>query len=81
MIAIILCKECNILLRLSCALSIILDCIWGSIFGDLYFFVTISLDPLKPGVVVPVRVTSMGQIEQFDHLLYLKVFNCVLTKD
>ena len=28
--------------------------------------------PLWPGVVVPVRVASMGQIELFNHLLYLK---------
>ena len=27
---------------------------------------------LIPGVVVPVRVPSMGQIEIFNHLLYLK---------
>ena len=27
--------------------------------------------PLWPGVVVPVRVSSMGQIEIFNHFLYL----------
>ena len=30
--------------------------------------------PLGPGVVVPARVLSMGQIELFNHLLYLKPF-------
>ena len=33
--------------------------------------------PLWPGVVVPVRVPYMVQIELFNHLLYLKRFNCV----
>ena len=37
--------------------------------------------PLWPRVVVPVRVLSMGQIELFNHLLYLKSFKCVQTKD
>ena len=32
-----------------------------------------------PGVVVPVRVLSMSQIELFNHLFYLKPFNCVQT--
>ena len=32
------------------------------------------------GVVVPVRVPSMGQIELFNHLVYLKPFNYVLKK-
>ena len=32
---------------------------------------------LWPGVVVPVRVLSVDQIELFDNLLYLKLFNCV----
>ena len=36
---------------------------------------------LLPGVVVPVRVLSMGQIELFNHLLYLKPFNCVQAND
>ena len=31
--------------------------------------------PLWPGVTVPVRVPSMGQIELFNHLLYWKTFN------
>ena len=30
------------------------------------------LDPLRIGMVVPVRVTSMGQIELFDHLTVCK---------
>ena len=41
-------------------------------------------DPLWPGVVVPIRVLSVGQLEQFNHLLrfiiiinYLKPYNCV----
>ena len=33
--------------------------------------------PLWPGVVVPVSVSSIGQIELFDHLRYVKPFNCV----
>ena len=39
--------------------------------------------PLSPGVIVPVRVSSMGQIELFNLLLriiiisYLKPFSCV----
>ena len=32
-------------------------------------------------VVIPVRVPSVGQIEQFNHLLYLKSSNCGQTKD
>ena len=41
-----------------------------------------SFMPLLPGplqleIVVPVSVPCMGQIELFDHLLYLKPFNCV----
>ena len=35
--------------------------------------------PLWLSVVVPVRVPSMGQIELFNHLLYLKPFKCVQT--
>ena len=37
--------------------------------------------PLWPRVVVPVRVTSIGQIELFNHSQYLKPFNCVQTND
>ena len=37
--------------------------------------------PLWPRVVVPVRVLSMVQIELFNHLVYLKPFNCVQTSD
>ena len=42
---------------------------------------TPSLFPgsLCPRVVIPVRVPSMGQIEVFKHLLYLKPFNCMQT--
>ena len=36
---------------------------------------------LWPGVVVPVRVPSMGEIEIFNHFLYLKPFNEVQTND
>ena len=35
--------------------------------------------PLGPRVVVPIRVLSMGQIETFTYLLYLKPFNYVQT--
>ena len=35
-----------------------------------------NIPSLKPGVVIPVRVPSMGQIELFNHLQYLKPFNC-----
>ena len=35
--------------------------------------------PLWPGVVVQVGVQSMGQIELFNHLLYLKPFNSMQT--
>ena len=38
-------------------------------------------DPLWPGVVIPVRVSSLGQIELFNPLLYLKLFNSVQTYD
>ena len=38
-------------------------------------------DPHGPRVVVPVQVPSMGQIELFNYLLYLKPFNCVQTND
>ena len=37
--------------------------------------------PLSPWVVVFVKVPSMGQIELFNHLLYLKPFNCVQTNE
>ena len=37
------------------------------------------LGPLWPGVVVPVRVLSMGQIELFNNLLYLKPLKCMQT--
>ena len=32
--------------------------------------------PLWPGMVIPVKVLTMGQIELFNHLLYWKPFNC-----
>ena len=46
---------------------------------------TISLSLLLPGplwlrVVVPIRASSMSQIELFNLLLYLKPFNCVQTR-
>ena len=34
---------------------------------------------LWPGIVEPVRVQSMDQIEIFNHFLYLKPFNCEQT--
>ena len=36
-------------------------------------------DSLWPRMILPVRVLSMGQIELFNHLLYLKPFNCGQT--
>ena len=38
-------------------------------------------DPLLPKVVVPGRVPSVGQVELFNHLLYLKPFNFAQTND
>ena len=37
--------------------------------------------PLLPRVVVPIRVPAMVQKEMFNHLLYLKPFNCVKIND
>ena len=37
--------------------------------------------PLWPGVVVRVKVPCMGQIELFNHFLYLKPFNCMQTNN
>ena len=37
--------------------------------------------PLWPEVIVPVRVLFMAQGEIFNHLLFLKPFNCVQTND
>ena len=37
--------------------------------------------PHRSGVVVPVRVSSMGQIERFDYSLYLKPFKFVQTNE
>ena len=37
--------------------------------------------PLWLDVVIPVRAWSTGQIELFNHLLYLKPFNCVQTNE
>ena len=37
--------------------------------------------PLWPGEVVPFKVHSLGQIELFNHLLYLKQFNSVQKYD
>ena len=38
--------------------------------------------PLLSGAVAPVRVSSMGQIELFNHLLYLKHLTvCKLMTD
>ena len=36
--------------------------------------------PLWPGVILPVRVPSIDQIEMFNHLQFLKPFNCVQMK-
>ena len=35
----------------------------------------------RPGVVVPVGLPSVCQIELFNYLLYLKPFKCVQTND
>ena len=53
---------------------------------EIWEMLTIPSLPLLPGplwpvVVVSVRVPSMGQIELFNHILYLKPFNCVHTND
>ena len=37
--------------------------------------------PYRFGVVVSVRVSSVDQIELFNHLLYLKLLNYVQTND
>ena len=37
--------------------------------------------PLRPGGIVPVKVTSIGQIEPLSYLLYLKLCKCVQTND
>ena len=42
---------------------------------------TLLLGPLRASMAVPIKVSSMGQIELFNHLLYLKLFNCVQTND
>ena len=58
-----------------------LNCIWqwGSIPSALgnveYLFIAITSGPLRPGVVVPDRVPSVGQIELFDN------FNSVQTNE
>ena len=44
----------------------------------IWWYPSLPLFPGRPwpGVVIPVRVPSMGKIELFNHLLYLKPFNC-----
>ena len=37
--------------------------------------------PLRPGVIVPVRVSSMCQIEPFNRFIYSRSLNCVRTND
>ena len=50
-------------------------------------FYSPSLEPLHhkdtswPREVVSIRVSSMGQVEQFSHLLYFKPLNCMQTND
>ena len=53
---------------------------------ELWGMWSTSLLPLHSGqlwfkVIEPVRVQSMGQIELFNNLLYLKPSNCVQTND
>ena len=36
--------------------------------------------PLSPEVTVPVRVLFKGEMELYNHLIYLKPFNCVQVK-
>ena len=59
-----------------------LNHMWGSKIEFLEIWSTFSfpllLDPLWPNMVVSVRVPSMDQIELFNHLLYLKQFECKL---
>ena len=47
----------------------------------VYPFIAITLCSTLAGVVAPVRVSSMGQIELFNHLWYLKPFSCRQTND
>ena len=50
-------------------------------FGEMWSTPSLPLlpGPLWPRVAVPVRFLSMSQIELFNHLLYLKTFNCAPT--
>ena len=50
--------------------------------GNVQFpFVTINTRFIQIGVLVSVRVPSMGQIELFNRLQYLKPFNCKQTNN
>ena len=40
-------------------------------------FIVITLNSLTAGLVEAVKVPSMGQIEAFNHLQFLKQFNCM----
>ena len=42
-----------------------------------YSFITITPRDYLPGMVITAGVPSTGQIELFDHLPYMKPFNCV----
>ena len=57
----------------------------ASVLEHWWMWSTPSL-PLLPGplwlkMVIPVRAPSTGQIEIFNCLVYLKLFNCVQTND
>ena len=43
------------------------------------FFIAITPSPLWHVVVVLISVPCMGEIDVFDLLVYLKLFNCVQT--
>ena len=79
-----------ILLPVSVGVSEKVNMRWGSSLGAWGIWSASSLPlfsgPLWPGVVVPVRVLSMGQIELFNLLIgiiiinYLKLYNCVQAR-
>ena len=56
---------------------------WGSTPGPFqnvkYFIISITPRSTLTRVAVPIKVLSVGQIEIFNHLLYLKPFNYVQT--
>ena len=45
------------------------------------YFLPLRPGPLWPGVVAPVGIQFMGQIELFNHLFYGELFEDVETND